>query len=303
MDDASTVLVAVDFSPHARAAALRACEIARACAARVRLIHGAVVPAEVEGAGEASAKASAQPASPLRELERWCSDLEALGAPISAVVEETDPVELIARHAHAQDVLLLVMGMHGFRGFDRVFLGSVADRTLRTARVPILLVKENEQAAGLRIHRILLATDFSPASEHALRLAIQWARRLQADVEVLHAIQEPDGEQDYPRPRDCASRSGHQRANALESLRSILSRTAAAGVRAVADLTYGPPSIEIVKHAARSRADLVVLGLSGQPLAGAMRYGSVTERVLRHAKCSVLVAPDEWNGVLPGAAG
>ena len=147
----------------------------------------------------------------------------------------------------------------------------------------------------MRIHRILLATDFSPASEHALRLAIQWARRLQADVEILHAIQEPpEGERDYPRPRDCASRSGHQRANALEALRSILSRTSAAGVRAVADLTYGPPSIEIVKHAARSRADLVVLGLSGQLEAGAMRFGSVTERVLRHVKCSVLVAPDEW---------
>ncbi len=300
MDEPSTVLVAVDFSPHARAAALRACEIARACAARVRLIHGAGATTE-RSAADAASKEVARNDSPVRALESWCSDLEALGAPISAVVEDADPVELIARHAHAEDVLLLVMGMHGFRGFDRVFLGSVADRTLRTARVPILLVKENEQAAGLRIHRILLATDFSPASEHALRLSIQWARRLKADVEVLHAIQEPGGEHDYPRPRDCASRSGHQRTNALESLRSILSRTAAAGVRAVADLTYGPPSIEIVKHAARSRADLVVLGLSGQIEAGAMRFGSVTERVLRHVKCSVLVAPDEWVGASSGA--
>lgn len=299
MDESSTVLVAVDFSPHARAAALRACEIARACEARVRLVHGVAPPAEPVRPGEAASVAVAGPGSPRHELASWCSDLEALGAPISAVVEDEDPVDLIARHAHAEDVLLLVMGMHGFRGFDRVFLGSVADRTLRTARVPIMLVKENVQSAGLRIHRILLATDFSPASEHALRLAIQWARRLQADVEVLHSIQETEGERDYPRPRDCASRSGHQRANALESLRSILSRTAAAGVRAVADLTYGPPSIEIVKHAARSRADLVVLGLSGQLEAGAMRFGSVTERVLRHVKCSVLVAPDEWARALP----
>jgi nucleotide-binding universal stress UspA family protein len=297
MDDGSTVLVPVDFSPHARAAAVRACEIARAWDARVRLLHGVVTRVE-ELASEDDEAADTPPKSPRHELESWRADLESLGAPISAVVEDEDPVELIGRHAHAADVRLVVMGMHGFRGFDRVFLGSVADRVLHSAQIPLMLVKESEHAASLRIHRILLATDFSPASEQALRLAIHWARRLQADVEVLHAIHESEAERDYPRPRDCASRSSRQRANALESLRSILSRTAAAGVRAVADLTYGAPSIEIVKHAARSRADLVVLGLRGETDERSDRWGSVTERVLRHVKCSVLVAPSE-----PGEAG
>jgi nucleotide-binding universal stress UspA family protein len=288
MADSRTVLVAVDFSPHARAAALRACDLARACDARVRLIHGS--------AGQHDDPVTVLAPSPSRDLERWCADLAARGASISAVVADEDPVDLIARHARAEDVLLVVMGMHGFHGFERIFLGSVADRALRATRVPILLVKESERDASVRIHRILLATDFSPASEHALRLAIHWARRLDADVEVLHAIEAPAQEEesarDYPRPRDSASRSGHQRANALESLRSILSRTAAAGVRAVADLTYGTPSIEIVKHAARSRADLVVLGLRGRVDGGPAHSGSVTARVIRHVKCSVLVAPD-----------
>ena len=283
MDDARTVLVAVDFSTHARAAALRACDLARACDAGVRLIHGA--PGQRD--------APVRSVSPSQEIESWRADLAERGARVSAFVEQEDPVDLISRHADAEDVLLVVMGMHGFHGYDRLFLGSVAERALRLAQVPIMIVKESEDDASVRIHRILLATDFSPASEHALRLAIHWARRLGADVEVLHAIQDPEGQRDYPRPRDSASRSGHQRTNALESLRSILSRTAAAGVRAVADLTYGAPSIEIVKHAARSRADLVVLGLRDAVAAGPVRCGSVTERVIRHVKCSVLVAPDE----------
>jgi nucleotide-binding universal stress UspA family protein len=302
MDDGSTVLVPVDFSPHARAAAVRACEIARACDARVRLLHGAVARIE-ELESEDDEAGDTPPKSPRHELESWRADLESFGAPISAVVEDEDPIELIGRHAHAADVRLVVMGMHGFRGFDRVFLGSVADRALRSAQVPLMLVKESEHAASLRIHRILLATDFSPASEQALRLAIHWARRLQADVEVLHAIHESEAERDYPRPRDCASRSSRQRANALESLRSILSRTAAAGVRAVADLTYGAPSIEIVKHAARSRADLVVLGLRGETDERSARWGSVTERVIRHVKCSVLVAPYEPGEARRGPTG
>ncbi len=298
MRDRSTVLVPVDFSPHARAAALRACELARACDARVRLVHG-VVPRPVPAAFEAGAEGEEDegsetfPKSPRHTLESWRAELEPLGAPISAIVEDEDPIDLISRQVREDDVRLVVMGMHGFRGFERTFFGSVADRALRAAQVPILLVKESEHQASLRIHRILLATDFSPASEAALRLAIHWARRLQADVEVLHSIHDAECEPDYPRPRDCASRSSRQRANALESLRSILSRTAAAGVRAVADLTYGTPSIEIVKYAARARADLVVIGLRGEGDEASARWGSVTERVIRHVKCSVLVAPHE----------
>ena len=302
MDDTRTVLVAVDFSTHARAAALRVCDLARACGAGVRLIHGAPgrrIDPEPETVGTLEAPRSV---SPTQEIESWRADFAERGARVSAFVEEEDPVDLILRHADAEEVLLVVMGMHGFHGYDRLFRGSVVDRALRLTQVPIMVVKESEDDASVRIHRILLTTDFSPASEHALRLAILWARHLGADVEVLHATQELEGERDYPRPRDSASRSGYQRANALESLRSILSRTAAAGVRAVADLTYGAASVEIVRHAARAGADLVVLALRDAVAAGPVRCGSVTERVIRHVKCSVLVAPDERRSELASAS-
>lgn len=289
---ARTVLVPVDFSPHARAAALQACDLARACGAQVRLLHGFDAKGG-EGSSPLAAIGRIDPeSSASRELASWCADFSRQGAPISAVVEQGDPVAMISRHSLGENVFLIVMGMHGCQGLDRLFLGSVADRALRAATVPILLVQGGERDSGNPIRRILLATDFSPASEHALRLAIHWARRLEADIEVLHAIQGRAEEPRYPRPRDSVSRSGDQRVNALESLRSILSRTAAAGVRAVADLTYGAPSIEIVKHAARSYADLVVLGLRAHSEASPARYGSVTERVIRHVKCSVLVAPE-----------
>ena len=103
MADSRTVLVAVDFSPHARAAALRACDLARACDARVRLIHGS--------AGQRDDLVTVLAPSPSHDLERWCADLAARGASISAVVADEDPVDLIARHAGAEDVLLVVMGI------------------------------------------------------------------------------------------------------------------------------------------------------------------------------------------------
>jgi len=266
----------VDAWPHARAAALLACELARACDAAVRLVEGEA------GVGAEGAAA----------LAAWCAERAARGAPISAEGRSVDPSAAM----HAGHVLLVVMGMPARVGADHSCLGSLAERALRSATAPVLLVREPDDESALRIRRILLATDFSPAAERALSLSIHWARRLEADLEVLHAIDDDGAPRDYARPRDSATRSGRQRTNALERLRSILSRTGAAGVRAVADLTYGAPASEIVARAARSRADLVVVGRRDDAELAQAPLGRVSERVLRHAGCSVLVAPAERRG-------
>jgi nucleotide-binding universal stress UspA family protein len=56
-------------------------------------------------------------------------------------VLEGSPHEVILEYADDNDVDLLVMGTHGRRGLDRVLLGSVTQRVLRTADVPVLVVR------------------------------------------------------------------------------------------------------------------------------------------------------------------
>jgi nucleotide-binding universal stress UspA family protein len=291
MQEPRAILAPVDFSTHSRAAAMRACSIAVSLGAKVRLIHALDLPEMAKKDGIAPHLWDELRQSERRKLDQLQHDLGVRGVPLSAIIEERDPVEMITEYAACTDVELIVMGSHGYRGFDRMFLGSVAERSIRAVTVPVMTVKENEWDAGLKIRRILLATDFSPDSERAVRLAIKWAQILGADVEVFHAIHEAEVGFVSDGVPGSTDHLGRLRQEALEGLQSILSRMSDAGVPASADLTYGPASLEIEKRAAESRANLVIMGRRGQTRLERAFFGSVATRVLRQVKCSVLLPP------------
>ncbi|HPG27178.1 MAG: universal stress protein [Spirochaetaceae bacterium] len=289
MAEANTILVPVDFSSHARAAALRACHLAAVSGGRLRLLHALDLPALAKRRGLGEALFEELRESESQQLDELVSSLAPHGVPIVACLEEREPVEMILEHAADESVELIVMGSHGYRGLDRIFLGSVAERTIREAPVPVVTVKENEWDAAARIRRILLATDFSQDSARALDETIRWGGRLGADVEVLHVIPavgavERRGEGEV---RTAEAR----RREALASLQAVLEQMRSEGISAVASLSHGAPSIEIAKRAARIGAELIVVGRRGRSQLAGVVCGSVSDRVQRHAKCSVLLAP------------
>ena len=55
--------------------------------------------------------------------------------------EEGEPASTIARIADEREIDLVVMGSHGRTGLRRALLGSVAERTVRLAEVPVLIVR------------------------------------------------------------------------------------------------------------------------------------------------------------------
>lgn len=67
-------------------------------------------------------------------------NIEAVG-----VVQQGGAYETILQYVDDQDVDVIVMGTHGRRGLDRALLGSVTERVVRTADVPVLTVQENEE--------------------------------------------------------------------------------------------------------------------------------------------------------------
>lgn len=295
MSHASTILVPVDFSPHSRAAATRACRLASAMNASVRVIHAlhlppialeSSVPSEI---WDDLRRSESEKLETLRRaLEERC-DVE-----ITTAFEERDPVDMILSAALATEVDLVVMGTHGHRGVDRFLLGSVAERTLQRAPVPVLVVREDETEAAEPIGTILFATDFSENAERAEQVLATWALRLNAQVEVFHAIRETavlfapyavPGSSDF---------EGEMHDAASMRIQGVLDRLQAAGVCAKSKIVYGPASDEITKRAEACGADLIVMGARGYSTLQRFLLGSVTERVLRQAHCSVLrVGPEE----------
>lgn len=68
------------------------------------------------------------------------------GIDVLADVVQGDPSQAIVEYVDDRDVDLVVMGTHGRRGLDRYLLGSVTERVIRTVDVPVLVVRDEDDA-------------------------------------------------------------------------------------------------------------------------------------------------------------
>lgn len=134
-DGYATVLVATDGSEGAREAETMAIEWAGALGAS---IHGLYV-VELALSGSAEVEAALE-----SEGERVVEDMTArgedAGVDVTTAVESGVPHEVIREQADERDADLIVLGARGRGGIERAFLGSVSERTIRTATKPVLVV-------------------------------------------------------------------------------------------------------------------------------------------------------------------
>jgi len=134
--------------------------------------------------------------------------------------------------------------------------------------------------------RIICPIDFSAASDHAEREALELARALGAEVILLHvSVETPpyaEGTVDVRKVYEA------QRKWATERLGERVQAAAAAGVTARTVLVTGVPFDVIVRAATEEAADMIVMGTHGRTGLNRLLLGSVTERVLRMAPCPVL---------------
>lgn len=150
MSDYRTILVPYDFSEHSQKALETALDLGRRFASDIHLVH-VIAPPIV--AYPTMAPAAVPPASLLIELrsaaERALAEVVAgvadpPGKLEGRVAEGAATAETIRQAAEQLGADLIVMGTHGRTGLARVFLGSVAERTLRLAPCPVLMVWAEE---------------------------------------------------------------------------------------------------------------------------------------------------------------
>ncbi len=187
---------------------------------------------------------------------------------------------------------LLVMGTHGRSGFDRFFLGSVTEKVLRKAPCPVLTVPPHAPAtppSEVSIRTILCPIDFSSAALEAFGFALDLARRSDASVVLVHAIEflaeeEPRESAHFnvPEFRSYLLTDARQRLESLVSGEPRLNR----GVRTV--VVVGRAHHGILHIAAEEGADLIVMGAQGRGGAALALFGSTTQQVVRGATCPVL---------------
>ena len=141
-----------------------------------------------------------------------------------------------------------------------------------------------------KIRKVMMASDFSPASRAAFVRAVELAKANRATLLLMHAVTLPPptlgGE--YIPPQTWDRIEAASRGAAQKQIRTLVTKARRAGVRAVSLIMAGSPYEVIVRAARSKRADVLVLGTHGRTGLPRFFLGSVAARVLATAPCPVL---------------
>lgn len=216
------------------------------------------------------------------------------GLNIKSRVELGTPYREILKMADAEEVSMIVMGSHGKGLFDEVIIGSVSDRVAREAKVPVLLVKFKilQDMNGTRLEKrsaelfkkILYPTDSSPCSMSVMQYVREFKKVGCEEVIIANVI-------------DSSSTRLKDVPNAVREMEKKLSVEKhifeEQGIAARIAVPVGRPVDELLRVAKNERVSLIVMGSTGKGYFRQMLLGSVSENMVRHAKCPVLVVHSE----------
>jgi nucleotide-binding universal stress UspA family protein len=289
------ILCPIDFSDFSLDALRHGLRLAQWYSARLSLLHVYQVsqPLSVENPpGSVPVFVPADPNEIAKEVRRFCAPLvEPSGQNVEVIVTPGDAAREIRTEAERVPSDQLLLGTHGRSGFERLFLGSVTEKVLRSTRVPVLTIPPPVREPGSPLYKtILCPLEFSPASIRALEYALSLAKEADARLILLHAIEDVLGDAG-------ARRHGHLSVSeyyrqleddAVTRLRAVVPDEARVWARPEERVVNGRAHQEILKVVGDEQVDLVVMGVQGKGVVNRLVFGSTTHRVIREAGCPVL---------------
>lgn len=331
------ILVPLDGSSLSHQALPYAKRVARSCGSELLLMHVTPQPASLVMTPEDVAaemgervQTSAVPFQPgpadrmfipdapprvdarvIHAVERAAAEVDVLqqqlkqeGFSVRSVVRGGSPAEALLDEARLQDAKLIVMSTHGRGGLGRFLLGSVADKVMRHAEMPVMLVRAREvHESAPEFKRILVPLDGSHTAAAVLPAVRELARTSVAEIVLLRVVLGESQPGVAPlgvpppvpvpelQPEAVASEKpahASERA-ATEYIDEVGKSTGLWGVPVRTLVQVGDPASVILDTAHDLYADLIAMSTHG--LGGLRRFflGSVAERVVRHAEAPVLL--------------
>jgi nucleotide-binding universal stress UspA family protein len=287
----SRILIPLDGSPFSEAAIPVGVAIARRTSAVVRLLHVVEVP-EALSYPEYRAEDRAWATSHLSEL---ATQRFPVGIHVDLRVREGRILKKIDEEASAWKADLIVMTTHGRGGVSRLWMGSVADRCVRSSAYPVLLVRPSEpsaQSVSFRAQKVVVPLDGSPLAEAALPHATAFAKAFGASVLLVRGITH-HGTFDIAHlslnPRHLEA----EKSQATVYLDGVAGTVRAAGITVETVVLMEPGLAEAI--VARGTDEVIVMTTNGAGGLDRAVFGSVADKVVRSASCPVLVIRPERN--------
>lgn len=226
-------------------------------------------------------------------LVRQKATLEEAGYRVRCEITTGDTATRITEFATEVGADLIAMTTHGRTGMSRWALGSVADRIVRSALQPVLLIRADAaEPDPPGVLQILVPLDGSQLAEQALPIAQMLAQKMGARILLLQAVEALDDEElaqlfgqgaiESRTPVTWFTDAEQYLAHVQKKLEFV---NVICDVRAV----IGTPAEMILDTATAADCDLIVMSTHGRSGLSRWVYGSVASKVLHEAKCPLLL--------------
>ena len=222
-------------------------------------------------------------------LEQVKSKAAKEGVECEIIARHTEsPFQAIIEEAEKKQADMIIMGRRGRTGIRRLLMGSVTAKVIGYSPCNVLVVP---RLAEIKYEKILVATDGSKYSAAAASEAIGIAKRCGAELFIISVVPTETAspfdivhsEMQHEMIAQKEFRDGEKNVN------DLLVIAKQEGVKVEGHIIQGRPYEAIVENAREKGADLIVMGSHGRTGMERLLMGSVTERVVGNADCSVLV--------------
>lgn len=203
------------------------------------------------------------------------------GALIKTVLEEGEIYERLIDLAEAENCGIIIMGRRGTSSIERSLLGSVTARVIGHSQRDILVVPEGRP---LGWKNILLATDGSRYSESATERAIDFAGSYGGDLKVVSVVDVPP--EFYGEAPNVVDNLIGKAKGFIEQVRK---KAEAHNIPTATFVGEGDAYSVITRLAREQDIDIIIMGSHGRTGLKRLLMGSVTEKVIGHAICPVLI--------------
>jgi nucleotide-binding universal stress UspA family protein len=280
------ILCPVDFFPASERAVSYATGLAQIYNAKIHLLHVVVpVPAVAyEFPFDTSDIVKEMQAAATREMNKVITRVKARGVDVESSIRVGAVYDAI-KHAVARTKPdLIAMGTHGRSGIERWFLGSETEWLMRHSPVPVLTISAKERLRSPAFRRILVTTDFSEGTRDALEYAFSIAQENESKITFMHVVNDL-----------AVDVSRKYRESLIGGVRSQLEKMVPAeawdwcGIDTRVEV--GHPYRVIERTLEKEKPDLLVMNIHGKGMLDRALLGSTAERIVRSARCPVMLIP------------
>ncbi|MCZ8144369.1 universal stress protein [Flavobacterium sp.] len=180
------ILIPTDFSEHAEYALKVAAQIARKNNGEIILLHMLELPHE---GSDAISKGHDIPElmffknAAINKLEEIMDSPYLDGINVSEVIQFEMAFEGILNISRLNNVDLIVMGSHGASGYKEMFIGSNAEKVVRNAEVPVLIIKKD--MGEFNVDKFVFASDFYDETRQPFTKAVEFANKFGATLHLV----------------------------------------------------------------------------------------------------------------------